>query len=217
MTEKNKLHKDYLYLHYLPFCNLFVSSDKLLLEHVGIFARVGESLQGIISIEDLKNKIKNYPNPDRKIFSRKHEVSNTSVSANKKLTNKSASPAKHPTRKLCMTDGIKDCSASFLDGVLEVAGYSGNKEWDKVRRNFTIDTVRQIHSFHENIWGSRSSVENLKTELAREKGFRCLYLGELENFDIRNQVIKWSLYTDQILIPDPLSFCWLSNLMLDVL
>lgn len=49
------------------------------------------------------------------------------------------------------------------------AYYHDDKDWNRVKHNFTTDTVRQIHSFHENMWGSSNSVEGLGTELASEK------------------------------------------------
>ena len=218
LTEKNKLHEDYLYLHYLPFCNFFVTSDKELRKHVAIFSRVGRHGQGLISVEKLKSTIKECRKPNEKNFSEQRKASKVSDTNNigSESTNKVSPSTNSFARRLVLPDkkltgSLQDRSINFLDGVLEIAGYSVEAGWDKVRRNFSTDTVRKIYSFHENLWNDGDSIECLVADLVSENIFRCLYLGELEDFDVKSQVIKWCLYVDQILIPDPFSFCWLSD------
>ena len=99
---------------------------------------------------------------------------------------------------------------SFLEGVLKISGYY-NGDWDHIRNNFDENKVKQIYDLHADIWHPNDHFKEISSDFIDKRFQRYLYVGGIEIADILNQIFRWSLYLDQILIPDPFIPTWATS------
>ncbi|MDE3269119.1 MAG: hypothetical protein OYH77_02415, partial [Pseudomonadota bacterium] len=238
VSKKAKLHLDMQYLYYLPFCKIFTTCDNLLLDMATFFRMPG---QNIISGEEVKKdlakvcKIKGSSNSSKvssevikelsggevlqdwqsiqlsrqTAESNKHDENLTKRFGEDILVN-SDMPESFIKRKREKSSIYKRCK-SFADETLKIVGYYKHRNWDDLKENFTSDTVKQIYDLHADVWHPSDPFKELASDLIDKKFQRFLYLGDIEPNDVLEQIFRWSLYLDQILIPDPFLSPWATN------
>lgn len=103
---------------------------------------------------------------------------------------------------------IIDRNSRFVNGVFEIVGTNETEDWDRIRYTFNKVHVKKIYNLHADIWHPTDPFKDLANEFTTDEMARCLYLGDIEAFDVVQQIWRWSLSFDQILVPDPFHSPW---------
>lgn len=94
----------------------------------------------------------------------------------------------------------------LLDAVEDITGLAKGKEWDDVRRQLSGDHVREIYRAMAWLWPPETDLESL---LPQPDGtLRALYLGTARPEVILDNVCRFSLYSDEILVVNPFFNPW---------
>ena len=237
-SKKAKFHIDIQYLYYLPFCKIFTTSDDLLFAAAKVFKLPG---QNIVPGEEVKCDLKRIcaakekSLPDKLSSEKIKELSGGEVLQDWQSVqlNRQAGEAHRQDENSTKRFGeevfvnsdtqesiikrkrekssIYSRCANFVDETLKIAGYYEHGAWNDLKENFTNDTAKQIYDLHADIWHPSDPFGELASDLIDNKFQRFLYLGGVEQDDIFEQIFRWSLYLDQVLIPDPFLTPWLTN------
>ena len=238
VSKKAKFHIDIQYLYYLPFCKIFTTSDKQLFDTAQVFRFSGQS---IILGEEVKKdlakicKFKEQSSSNKVSSEAVNELSGGEVLQDWQfiqLSRQTVEPNKHDensTRRfgeeVFVNSDIQESiikrnqkkksiyhrCVNFVDEILKIAGYYEHRDWDNLKENFTNDTVKQIYDLHADVWHPSAPFRELASDLIDKKFQRFIYLGGVEPNDVFEQIFRWSLYLDQILIPDPFLSPWVTN------
>ncbi len=228
-SKEAKFHIDIQYLYYLPFCKIFTTSDKLLFAAAQVFKLPGQSIvSGTEVKEDLAKicKIKEQNSSNKVTLEEVRKLSGGEILQDWQsiqLSRQTGEPDKHDenstkrfgeevfvnsdTQESIIKRNGKNKSiyhqcVNFADETLKIAGYYEHGDWNDLKEHFTGDTVKQIYDLHADIWHPSDPLKELASDLIDKKFQRYLYLGGIEPHDVLQQVFRWSLYLDQILIPD---------------
>lgn len=238
VSKKAKLHLDMQYLYYLPFCKIFTTCDNLLFDIAPFFRMPGQS---IISGEEVKKdlakvcKLKEQSSSNKVSSRAVNEVSGGEVLQDWQsiqISRQTAESNKHDENstkrfgeEVFVSSDVQESiikrnqkhksiyhrCVNFVDETLKIAGYYEYRDWDNLKENFTNNTVKQIYDLHADVWHPSDPLKELVSDLIDKKFQRFLYLGGVEPNDVFEQIFRWSLYLDQLLIPDPFLSPWATN------
>ena len=213
--KNNKLHIDFQYLHYLPFCQVLASSDSALIGAAASF--VQEGTMGTINTSELKHILKKHADApgsesqlDQKSFDTNTDIEADEQSISSKASGRCENNSTPTFDKQELSD-LTSLSVDFLKGILLTAGCPPNCDWKEFRRSFNSDNVKRVFDFQANFWPPSNKLIELDKEARKNNLLRCIYLGDLNELDVKQQITRWILHLDQIIIPDPFSFTWLTR------
>lgn len=94
----------------------------------------------------------------------------------------------------------------FLDMVAECLGFTKGKKWTDIKRDITKEQVREIFSLVQFIWPPNTNLPHI---LPKPDGkLRGLFLGMQRPETILRNIVRYSLYTDEILVISPFLNPW---------
>jgi hypothetical protein len=94
----------------------------------------------------------------------------------------------------------------FLEAIGEIFGFAKGNSWGEIKRNITSDQVRELYTVVATIWPKDTDVEALLA--GPEDKLRAQYLGAARPELVLQNIFRFSLYADQILILDPFHNPW---------
>lgn len=94
---------------------------------------------------------------------------------------------------------LKDKNLALLAAATEIFGL--NQPWNKVKAGLTDARIREFYIFVANLWPVDTDLANMLP--APDSSLRALYLGENEPEMMLQNVFRFSLYADQILLVNP--------------
>jgi hypothetical protein len=97
---------------------------------------------------------------------------------------------------------------NFFRGVFGMLGMLKAGEWSDVKKSFSAEHVKKIYDLHADLWHPNDNFKEMAQELASEKKLRVIYIGDVEQYDVMDQIWRMCLHFDQILIPDPFQSAW---------
>lgn len=110
---------------------------------------------------------------------------------------------------IAVTDlSIKQRNIVLANAIGDIFGFNKGKTWDDFRRDISNDQVREMYKVIATIWPPKTDLSSL---LPRPDGkLRSLYVGHYrpEPSIVMQNIIRYSLYTDQILVILPFMNPW---------
>lgn len=150
------------------------------------------------------NKVKktNDAKPD-KTLTRMFRTLDDAVDVN---TNQTLKPRKSEFVSMSLIDRQR----YFMNKVNEITKINDVEDWDEIRRTLNHDHVYEIYDLHASIWHPDDNLNVLVTQFLDETRSRkkFLHLGDIYQEDVFEDINRWSLYFDQILIIDPFHTPW---------
>lgn len=92
----------------------------------------------------------------------------------------------------------------LLHEVWDIFGFSKGKQWDDLRREMSDDQVKELYKVVGWLWPTNTDIISLLPK--PDKLLRGFYMGDM-NPDlgaILQNIVRYSLYTDEILVVNPL-------------
>jgi len=94
---------------------------------------------------------------------------------------------------------LRDKNIAVLAAAGDIFGW--NRPWDKVKESFTDARIREFYRFVAGLWPVGTDQRHILP--GPDSSLRALYLGENEPEMMVQNVFRFSLYADQILIVNP--------------
>jgi SEC-C motif len=94
---------------------------------------------------------------------------------------------------------LRDKNMAVLVAASEIFGL--NRPWEKVKEGFTDARIREFYRFVAGLWPAGTDQRHILP--AADSSLRALYLGENEPEMMVQNVFRFSLYADQILVVNP--------------
>ncbi|MDP3177670.1 MAG: SEC-C metal-binding domain-containing protein [Spirochaetaceae bacterium] len=103
---------------------------------------------------------------------------------------------------------LQERNRLLLNGMADVFRIRRDTQWDDIRRNITPDTVRKFYELIAYIWPPWTNHEELLA--FADTRLRAIYMGDIASSteSVTKSICQFSLYTDEILIVDPLKSPW---------
>ena len=95
---------------------------------------------------------------------------------------------------------LRDKNLALLAAAIDIFGL--NRPWDKVKESFTDARIREFYRCVAGLWPVDTDQRHILPP--PDIGLRALYLGENEPEMMVQNVFRFSLYADQILIVNPI-------------
>ncbi|MCG2629718.1 hypothetical protein L6654_24140 [Bradyrhizobium sp. WYCCWR 13023] len=84
----------------------------------------------------------------------------------------------------------------------EIFGFNKGRSWSEFKRDISSEEIREFFRIHGSMWGPETDWVGIMPKPGDGK-LRGLYLGDIRPELILQNLIRFSLYNDQILIVDP--------------
>jgi hypothetical protein len=109
----------------------------------------------------------------------------------------------HPARvdATRIAKSLRQKNIALLNGAGEIFGLDRHRSWEQIKAGFSDAKVREFYEFVAHLWPTDTDVNHLLPE--PDSTLRALYLGEYEPELMVENVFRFSLYADQILLTNP--------------
>ena len=94
----------------------------------------------------------------------------------------------------------------LLNAAEDIFRFSGGRSWADFKRNISGKEVKEFYEVQASLWPPETNWVGLMP-VASSK-LRALYLGEIEPQDIARNLVRYSLYSDELLTVDPFHNPW---------
>ncbi|MDO8684629.1 MAG: hypothetical protein Q7N50_14275, partial [Armatimonadota bacterium] len=101
---------------------------------------------------------------------------------------------------------LRDRSLYALDAAVDVFGFNKGRTWANLKKDISGDQIREFYRHVAYLWPPSADLSNLMPEPG--DSLRALYLGDVNPNAILSNVFRFALYTDEILIVNPLVNPW---------
>lgn len=78
-----------------------------------------------------------------------------------------------------------------------------DKSWQELRKNLSPEQVREFYVFIQNLWPENMELDDFIPKPRKNK-LRALYIGRETAWNINSKISRYSLYTDEIIVPIPI-------------
>lgn len=98
---------------------------------------------------------------------------------------------------------IKERNIILYNAIIDIFGFNKGKTWNDFRRDMSDDQVRELYRVYGWLWPLETDIIGLLPKPSKQ--LRGLYIGETKAdlSSILRNVVRYSLYTDEILIVNP--------------
>lgn len=96
---------------------------------------------------------------------------------------------------------LEERNVLLVQSVLDIFGAQRQVSWRDVKRNISGDQVKQLYKVIADLWPLDTDVESLLPK-SRDK-LIGVYSGDVNPVDIVQNILRFGLYTDEIMIIDP--------------
>lgn len=96
---------------------------------------------------------------------------------------------------------LKERNLLLVDAVLDIFGAKRKIPWIKVRQEISGNQVRELYEVIADLWPLNTNIENLLPK--SDNKLRGLYSGDVSPVDIVQNVSRFGLYADELMIIDP--------------
>lgn len=93
-------------------------------------------------------------------------------------------------------------NALLIRGAEDIFGFRKGRTWDDFQQNIADEEIREFFKLHGSMWGPETNWSGIMPQAGDGK-LRGLYLGDIRPELMLRNVIRFSLYNDQLLIVDP--------------
>lgn len=90
----------------------------------------------------------------------------------------------------------------LLNATFEIFGFKKNPNWDHLKRNISAEQIREFYTVQSAIW--EGDTDWAKVVPQADATLRGLYIGEPNPEVLTQNILRCSLYADEILVLDPL-------------
>ena len=90
----------------------------------------------------------------------------------------------------------------LIRAALDIFGFKRGRTWQDFKRDISDDEIREFFRVHGSMWGPETDWVGIMPKPGDGK-LRGLYLGDIQPHLILQNLIRFSLYNDQILVVDP--------------
>jgi hypothetical protein len=97
---------------------------------------------------------------------------------------------------------IVDRNRLLIRAAREIFGFRRGRTWQEFKRNIADEEIREFFKVHGSMWGPETNWVGIMPKPGDGK-LRGLYLGDIRPELILRNLIRFSLYNDQILVIDP--------------
>jgi len=94
----------------------------------------------------------------------------------------------------------------LLNAIADIFEFKKRPDWEDIKRDISRDQVRELYKVVASLWPPETDFSRILPEPSRK--LRALYLGEVDPFSLVRNVVRFSLYADEILIFDPFHNPW---------
>jgi hypothetical protein len=101
---------------------------------------------------------------------------------------------------------LQEKNVALLAAATDIFGL--NRPWDKVKDGLSDARIREFYRFVAGLWPVGTDQRHILPP--PDSSLRALYLGENEPEMMVENVFRFSLYADQILVINPFSANWAS-------
>ncbi|MDP9607247.1 UNVERIFIED_ORG: hypothetical protein J2W38_007068 [Variovorax paradoxus] len=98
--------------------------------------------------------------------------------------------------------GLRERNLMFCNAVQGILGLSDGASWEDVRRNLNDEHVRRIHRAFAGLWPEDTDLASLLPR-PNPKVLRSVYLGFSDPRTVRECVLGWLPYVDEIMLVNP--------------
>ncbi len=96
---------------------------------------------------------------------------------------------------------IRDRNLMMMHAVDDIFKFDKKTTWDDFRKNINDEQVREFYSFMDWLWPLETNVEALLPKPSDK--LRGLYIGDIKPDKISTNILRYSLYTDEIVVVNP--------------
>ena len=96
---------------------------------------------------------------------------------------------------------IRERNLMLLSAMDDIFGFNKGITWDDFRRNLSDGQVQEFYRFLDWLWPMSTDVISLLP--APSDKLRGFYIGETKPYGIVNNLLRYSLYTDEIIVTNP--------------
>jgi hypothetical protein len=100
-----------------------------------------------------------------------------------------------------LAKSLREKNIALLNGAGEIFGLDRHRSWEQIKAGFTDAKVREFYTFVANLWPTDTDLNQFLP--VPDSTLRALYLGEYEPELMVENVFRFSLYADQILLTNP--------------
>lgn len=97
-------------------------------------------------------------------------------------------------------NSIKDRNILLLNAIEDIF-FSKNKTWDEMKNSLTEDKVKELYTVIAWLWPLKTNIAQLLPK--PDKTLRGLYTGDTRPQDILQNIVRYSLYTEEIIVVSP--------------
>lgn len=95
---------------------------------------------------------------------------------------------------------IKERNIILLDAITDIF-FGNGKDWDEMKNSLTVDKVRELYKIIAWLWPPQTDITPLFPK--PDKTLRGLYMGDTRPQDILQNIVRYSLYTEEIIVVSP--------------
>jgi hypothetical protein len=100
---------------------------------------------------------------------------------------------------------LDERNAILLEAIIDIFKLD-KRDWDDVRRDISDDKVRQLYKVMARVWPPNTPIETALPQ--PDAKLRALYLGVTDPTLILENIVRYALYCDEILVVNPLFNPW---------
>lgn len=97
---------------------------------------------------------------------------------------------------------IRERNLMFFRAIENILGLNTGKSWEDMRREFSDEQVKKIHTTYAALWPKDTNIADLLPR-PDTRVFRALYVGLIDPRTIAASVIGWLRYFDEIVVLNP--------------
>jgi SEC-C motif len=103
----------------------------------------------------------------------------------------------HPEREM----SVHNRNLILLNAAQDIFGFSKGRSWADFKRNISGDQIRRFYEVQDMLWTTNTDWAEIMPE--PDGKLRGLYLGDILPELILKNLIRFSLYSDHLLVVDP--------------
>lgn len=95
---------------------------------------------------------------------------------------------------------IKERNIILLNAIVDIF-FGKGEDWNEMRNSLTEDKVRELYKVITWLWPPQTDVSSLLPQ--PDKTLRGLYIGDTKPRDILKNIVRYSLYTEEVVVVSP--------------
>lgn len=101
---------------------------------------------------------------------------------------------------------IKERNSILFNAIIDIFGFKKNKTWDDLKNEISGEQIRELYNLIAHLWPPKTDLISLLPK--PDNKLRSIYLGHYRPESILRSIVRYSLYTDEIIVLLPFLNPW---------